>query len=203
MPPNKKTIVFIDGQNIYHLAKRAWAPRPAQGWSPYSFPSYDVEKLANVLVLSEPGRVLQGIRFYTGVPSALQNSLWHQFWTNKLRHMANRHIAIFKGRISATGQEKGVDVSLAIDLIKLTYEKSYDVAIVVSQDMDFGPAVKLAKEIAKNQHRQLEFYSAFPCEVSNHHSNQRGVPGTAWIHITKQIYDACYDPREYRPNMPI
>lgn len=167
MTTNKKTIVFLDGQNIYHLAKEAWAPRPMQGWSPYSFPSYDVEKLANVLVLGKPGRILQGIRFYTGVPNASQNSLWHQFWTNKLRHMANRHITIFKGRISAGGQEKGVDVSLAIDLIKLTYEKAYDVAILVSQDMDFGPAVKLAKEIAQNQHRQLEFDSAFPCEISN------------------------------------
>ena len=131
MTPNKKAIVFLDGQNIYHLAKRSWAMFPAQGWSPYSFPSYDVEKLANVLVLAQPNRVLQGIRFYTGVPSASRNIFWHQFWTNKLRHMANRHITIFKGRISATGQEKGVDVSLAIDLMKLTYEKAYDVAILV------------------------------------------------------------------------
>lgn len=199
--PNKHVIVFMDAQNIYHLAREAWAPKPAQGWSPYSFPSYDVERLANLLVLTKPDRVLQGIRFYTGVPSVQQNAFWHDFWTNKLRHLANRHVYIYKGRINPTGQEKGVDVSIAIDLIKLTYEKAYEVAIIASQDWDFGPAIKLAKEIAKNQHRTLEFESAFPFDATSQ-TNDRGVPGTEWKHITKQMYDACYDTREYRTNPP-
>ena len=42
-----RTIVLIDGQNLYHLARRAWASGPS---SPYAWPSYDVEKLASLLV---------------------------------------------------------------------------------------------------------------------------------------------------------
>jgi len=41
------------------------------------------------------------------------------------------------------GQEKGVDVSIAIDLIRLTHENAYDLGIIVSQDWDFGPAIEI------------------------------------------------------------
>lgn len=93
------------------------------------------------------------------------------------------------------GQEKGVDVSLSLDLVRATYEQQYDVAILVSQDSDFGPAVKLAKEIARFQNRSPIFESAFPIIPGR---SRRGVPGTTWVPITQQTYDACYDPRDYR-----
>lgn len=198
--PDVNVIVFMDGQNVYHLAREAWAPRPPQGWSSYSFPSYDVEKLSNVLVDRSPSRTLKQIRLYTGVPDTKQSPLWHGFWSNKLRYLGSRGIHIYRGRINPSGQEKGVDVSLAIDLIQLTYEKAYDAAIIVSQDWDFGPAVKLAKEIAKDQQRSLVFESAFPCEITQYPLDRppRGVPGTTWSYIDKPTYDACYDAREYR-----
>lgn len=206
---DKRIMIFMDGQNIYHLAKKAWAPVPPDGWSPYSFPSYDVEKLAKELVLRQSQCVLSGIRFYTGVPDASYSDFWHDFWTNKLRYLASRRIELYRGRINPNGQEKGVDVSLAIDLIKLTYEQAYDTAIIVSQDQDFGPAVKLAKEIAHGQGRMVQFISAFPFEetrinpaTGRNVTNRRGIPGCAWVHITKTMYDACYDSREYRSNPP-
>ena len=72
------------------------------------------------------------------------------------------------GRVNAGGQEKGVDVSLALDLVRATYERQYEVAIIVSQDWDFGPAVRLAKEIAKAQDRRLVFESRFPLGPGSH-----------------------------------
>lgn len=193
-----KTIVFFDGQNLYHLAKEMWAPRPQVGGSPYGYPSYDVEKLADALVKLDGQRILAEIRFYTGVPDPHEDYFWHGFWNNKLRYLASRGIHVYRGRINPGGQEKGVDVSLAIDLIRLTYEQKYDAAIIVSQDWDFGPAVALAKLIAKDQKRYLRFFSAFPYE-SNPTRARRGIPGTAWIHIDKKLYDSCYDPSDYRP----
>lgn len=197
MPDPLRTVVLIDGQNLYHLAKDAWAPDPAKGPSPYSWPSYDVEKLAQWLVSRKPNRVLSGIRFYTGVPNPRigdKERMWHGFWTNKLRGMTNRGIHVYRGRINPGGQEKGVDVSLAIDLIRLTYERAYDVAVIVSQDWDFGPAVLLAKKIATEQGRLVGVESAFP----RLDPKQRGVPGTEWTFIDKATYDACRDPRDYR-----
>ncbi len=44
-----RTLVLIDGQNLYHLAKTAWGPGGSYDW-----PSYDVDKLARALVRLQP-----------------------------------------------------------------------------------------------------------------------------------------------------
>ena len=194
-----RTIVFFDGQNLYHGAKDAWRPQPPIGFSIYSWPSYDVEKLAATLVSRVPEYRLTQIRFYTGVPdpNAGDNERsWHRFWTNKLRYLSNRGVEVYKGRVNPNGQEKGVDVSIAVDLIRLTYEQLYEVAIIVSQDWDFGPAVRLAKQIAQKQSQNLVFESAF-C-VGPGTKSYRGIPGTTWVKIDQAMYYACYDPRDYR-----
>ena len=192
-----RTLVLIDGQNLYHLARRAWAFGPN---SPYTWPSYDVEKLAHTLASRGPNRSLSEVRFYTGVPDRIARTArkdWHGFWVNKLRYLGSQGIYVYRGKINIGGQEKGVDVSLALDLVQATYEQRYEVAIIVSQDNDFGPAVRLAKEIAQGQNRQLTYESAFPFEPGR--SSRRGVPGTTWVHIDKATYDSCLDPTDYRP----
>lgn len=194
-----RAVVFFDGQNLYRGAKDAWRPQPAIGSSRYSWPSYDVEKLAETLVSTGPERILTQIRFYTGVPDLSldpKECHWHFFWTNKLRYLKSRGVVTYRGRINASGQEKGVDVRLAIDLVRLTYEEKYEVAIIVSQDWDFGPAIRLAKQIATEQERRLVFESSFPLGPGS--ESDRGVPGTIWKPIDQATYDACFDPREYR-----
>ena len=79
------------------------------------------------------------------------------------------------GSVNAGGQEKGVDVSLDLDLVSATYDQTYDAVIIVSQDSDFGPAVGLAKRIAVSQNRRLQFESAFPFHQGR--VSRRGVPG--------------------------
>ena len=190
-------MVFLDGQNLYHLAKEAWLADPSDRSSPYAWPSYDVEKLANALTSASRGRVLTEVRFYTGVPDRHTRRFWHDFWLNKLRYLTRRGTYVYQGKVNSGGQEKGVDVSLALDLVQATHERRYDVAIIVSQDSDFGPAVSLAKQIAESQNRTLTFESAFP--VGPGSRSRRGVPGTNWVHIDRATYDACRDYRNYRP----
>ena len=152
--------------------------------------------MANALVSRDPQRVIKQIRFYTGVPDSTVDQVWHKFWTNKLRFLKSQSVEIYKGRINYYGKEKGVDVRIAIDLIRLTYEQEYEVAMIISQDGDFGPAVRLAKEIAENQGRQLTFESCFPVGPGTIY--KRGVPGTTYIQIDQATYDDCFDPRDYR-----
>jgi hypothetical protein len=153
-----------------------------------------------MLVERQAGRTLSSIRFYTGVPDPTvgeKEEFWHGFWSNKLRYLRSRGVYTYHGRVSRAGQEKGVDVSIAIDLIHLTYTRAYEVAVIISQDWDLGPAVRLAKIIARDQRRALGFESAFPESISRMH--QRGIPGTTWVPISQAMYDTCYDPRDYRP----
>ena len=192
-----RTVVLVDGQTLYHLARRAWSVGPS---FPYAWPSYDVEKLARALVFKAPGRTLAEIRFYTGVPDPSHGSaqsFWHDFWSNKIRYLRGKGVYVYRGRVSTGGQEKGVDVSLALDLVRATYERRYEAAIIVSQDWDFGPAVRLAKMIAQAQGRRLVYESSFPVGPGSH--SRRGVPGTTWVPIDQVTYDACQDPRDYRP----
>ena len=191
-----RTIVFIDGQNLYHLAKNAWHSDSSRTRSPYTWPSYDVEKLALALVAQTPGRKLAEIRFYTGVPTRKANSFWYEFWNNKLSNLRRRDVYVYRGSVGIGGQEKGVDVSLAIDLVQATHEARYECAIIVSQDKDFGPAVRLAKRIATEQGRKLIFESSYP--VGPGSSSDRGVPGTIRVPIDKATYDTCHDPTDYR-----
>ena len=81
---------------------------------------------------------------------------------------------VYRGRVNAGGQEKGVDVSWALDLVRATYDRQYEAAIIVSQDWDFGPAVRLAKEVAQAQGRRLVFESC--CPVGPGSLLLRGVP---------------------------
>ena len=194
-----RTIVLIDGQNLYHLAKKAWSDDSASHSSPYVWPSYDVVKLARSLVNRLPGRILAETRFYTGVPNpvaGITQKFWHGFWTSKLRDMKSKGVYVYRGRINAGGQEKGVDVSLALDLIRATYEKRFEAAIIVSRDSDFGPAVRMSKDIARMQNRKLRFESSFPIESGS--SSVRGIPGTVWVPIDKATYDACLDLTDFR-----
>ena len=188
-----KVLVSVDAQNLYRLAKDAYGP------GPYHWPSYDVVKLAQALTDMVSGRSLTEIRFYTGVPTKSQHAFWNEFWNNKLRHLGRQGVHVYRGRLNYYGQrvlEKGVDVRMAVDLVKATYEQRYDVAIIVSQDEDLVPAVELAREVARGQGRTIELESVFPRVPGK---RPFGIDKTTWMPIDKATYDACLDLSNYRP----
>ena len=189
-----RTLVLIDGQHLYHSARRAWGSRSQRDHWRYRNPDYDVGLLADALTSMEPGRSLSEIRFYTGVPGAQSRGRmksWRDFWLTKLRRMRRQGIHTYRGSINRGGQEKGVDVSIAIDLVQATHEQRYDVAIIVSQDSDFGPAVRLARQIAESQGRNVEIESAYPFNPLE--KRQRGIPGTTWCPIAQSTYLRCLE----------
>lgn len=48
-----------------------------------------------------------------------------------------------------TQKEKGIDVWIAIDMVKEAVNNNIDCAILISGDADFAPAFNLIKEIGK------------------------------------------------------
>ena len=99
--------------------------------------------------------------------------------------------------VTLVGQEKGVDVRIALDIVRFALEKKYDVALIFSQDQDLSEAVQDVKKIAQLQNRWLKVACAFP--VSPTIPKTRGINGTEWIRIDRALYDACLDPNDYRP----
>lgn len=202
-PAQKRAIVFIDGQNLFHSAKEAFG---------YPFPNYDVKKLA-AEVCARKGWQLQQVRFYTGFPDASDNPFWNHFWTAKLAQMGREGVHVFSrplryrnqsvvlsdGTTSTilVGQEKGIDVRLALDVISLAWQGDYDVACIFSQDQDLSEVADEIRDISRISSRWIHIASAFPFSPASR--NKRGINSTDWIKLDRALYDICIDPRDYRP----
>ena len=62
-----RTAAFIDGQNLYHLARNAWSRNPSDQ---YGWPSYDVVRLAKKIARTQ-GRQLafaSAFPYHPGMP---------------------------------------------------------------------------------------------------------------------------------------
>jgi len=202
-PEVKRATAFIDGQNLFYSAKKAFG---------YHFPNYDPRALAEA-VCSCNGWKLQDVRFYTGVPNVEDDAPKNAFWTAKLLHMQRIGVRVFKRALRyrnktvrlpdgsshtvLVGQEKGVDVRIALDTIQAAYQKDADVLVIFSQDQDLSEAADEVRKIAKSQGRWLKIACAFP--VSPTSENRRGINKTDWFGIDRTTYDACIDTRDYRP----
>ena len=51
------------------------------------------------------------------------------------------------------GEEKGIDVRIALDVIRLAHRREYDVAVVLSQDQDLAEVAEEIRVIAREQDR--------------------------------------------------
>jgi uncharacterized LabA/DUF88 family protein len=205
-PSIKRTFSFFDGQNLFHAAKDAFG---------YSFPNYAPWLLAKA-VCDHEGFRLDKTFFYTGIPSRLDNPSWHEFWVKKLAVMGTRGVKVFRrelryrnrsvrlpdGRETTipVGEEKGVDIRIALDIVSFAREGAFDVAVVFSQDNDLSEVADEVRKIARSQDRWLKIVSAFP--ISPTTTNFRGINKTDWIKIDRALYDSCIDPIDYRPKKP-
>ena len=203
---SRRVVRFVDGQNLFYAAKNAFGHR---------HPKYDVRALSAGLCADQDWRLDQ-TRFYTGVPDSADNAFWNHFWTAKLAQMGREGLHVFSrplryrnqtvrlpdGQVHTflVGQEKGVDVRLALDIVALAYENVLDVALVLSQDQDLSEVAQEIRKIANSQKRWIKMACAFPSSPAS--TNRRGINGADWIRIDRARYDRCLDTRDYRPKMP-
>lgn len=201
-PKKKRAVVFFDGQCLFMAIKEAFG---------YIYPNYNVKALAEKICLMK-GWALTQVRFYTGIPDAQDDPFWNRFWINKLTYMGqiginifsrtlryhNRSVKLPNGKTCSflIGQEKGIDVRIALDVIRLAHQNIYDIALVFSQDQDLSEVADELRIIAAEQKRWINISSAFP--VSPTYKNNRGINKTDWIRIDRIIYDSYLDPKDYR-----
>ena len=151
-PSIKRAVAFIDGQNLYHHARAAFN---------CTHPNYDVMALAKAICDAQ-GWYLKRVNFYTGVPEPTDDAYWHKFWSKKLLSITRGGSKIFSRRLRCrektvtidgtrhtftVGEEKGIDVRIALDAVSATLSNDLDVAIIFSQDQDMSEVVD---EIEKN-----------------------------------------------------
>lgn len=205
-PARKQAVAFIDGQNLFHAAKEAFG---------YSFPNFDAGKLA-AAVCRQQGWDLGEVRFYTGFPDATDNPFWNHFWVAKLAQMGRDNVTVFSRKLRyrnqtinipglgthsfLVGQEKGIDVRIALDVLDFVWKEFCDVVLVFSQDQDLTEVADSIRKMAREQHRWIKIACAYPHSPTSR--NTRGINSTDWIKIDRATYDSCLDPRDYRPKRP-
>ena len=99
-----------------------------------------------------------------------------------------------------SGEEKGIDVRIALDIIRMAHREEYDVGLVLSQDQDLSEVAEEIRAIAREQDRWIKIACAFPSSPTSR--NRRGIDKTDWIRIDRATYDACLDRRDYRRGPP-
>ena len=153
----------------------------------------------------------------TGVPDLQDNPKGHYFWRNKLAGLGRQGIKVYSRSLvyrnqtiklpdgtqhtSLVASEKGIDIRLALDIIRMGLDGDYDVALVFSQDQDLSEVADEIRDIAKVQGRWIKIASAFPASPA--YRNRRGIDKTDWLPIDRATYDSCLDPSDYRPRSKI
>ncbi len=202
-PALKRAVAFIDGQNLFFAAREAFG---------YTYPNYDVLALAENVCAAKAWDLTKTC-FYTGIPDQADSPFWNHFWAGKFRTMSRQGVQVFGRSLRyrnrtvrlpdgtkysfLTAEEKGIDVRIAIDIITMTHRNELDVAIVFSQDQDLSELCEEIRLIARDQNRWIKIACAFPDSPAQR--NRRGIAKSDWIRVDRSTYDACLDPRDYRP----
>jgi len=143
MTIKERVCIFIDGSNLYNSLKELNSYR------------VDFQKLINVLVKE---RKLIFVFYYNASLDITMDSkrYWkQQKFFDELRKIPLFNVILckmrkFKDKNKVINYEvKGDDVHLTVDLISGAYEDIYDIAIIVSGDEDFVPAIDKIKSLGK------------------------------------------------------
>lgn len=150
-----RVAVFIDYQNMYYGARRAFggprADSPIVG-------QIDPAALARLLIrvgrVVDPARVLCATNVYRGEPGRLSHRKVRAAFAGQTRQWRFDSSLTVKttplryrrddqsGRKAWRAEEKGIDVLLAVDVVRGAYLDEFDTAVVASADTDLLPALE-------------------------------------------------------------
>ncbi len=145
-----KAFVFIDGSNFYFKLKVLTSRLKGD----YSLLDFNFQEFARWLVW--PADLVE-TRYYLGVinkkggdKKSIEMFLNQQILFTNLKKQG---IRLVFGKLirhpDKTFHEKGVDVRIAVDMIKYARKNKYDLAYLVSSDTDLVPAIKEVQSIGK------------------------------------------------------
>ena len=140
--------LFIDAQNMYHCARKAFFDDDDH----YCCGQFNPIALANLIVSRAPQgfeRVLHEVRMYTGRPDSTkqpipyganmrQSAAWER-WGARVIARTLRYPMDWP---DSRAEEKGIDVALAIDYVAGAIDGVFDMGIICSTDTDLRPPLE-------------------------------------------------------------
>lgn len=137
---DERVAIFIDGANLLHALSQ-------------DFDRIDIDFPSLVTKLVDERRLVRTY-YYTALPGQELDPERYKRQQKFLDALERKpYFTVVLGRLErrATGYvEKGVDISLAVDMLDLAYNDVYDTAILLSGDGDFARAVEVVKRLGKH-----------------------------------------------------
>lgn len=141
--------VFIDGSNFYFKLKRLSQDIPGASLSAFDFRAF-------AQWLTHPGK-LTGVRYYIGAVKQGSDEKSQRLYADQqrlFRRLQRQDVELILGHLirhpDKSFHEKGVDVRLAVEMIRLAREDLYDQAFLISSDTDLVPAVEEVQRLGKS-----------------------------------------------------
>ncbi len=140
----KKILVQFDGSNFYNKVKKI-LPQ-------IDLTNFDYHGLAKLLVKSDG---LQAIYYVGEIRQYAGNKKSEILYSNQQKlftHLRNQNIEIKLGYLLMSDgkfHEKGVDVQIAVDIVRGAIKNEYDKFYLISSDTDLLPAINTAKDEGK------------------------------------------------------
>lgn len=140
----RKTLVQFDGSNFYNKMKRT-VPQIHLTSFPYNT---FIQKLTSNITFSATYYVGE-IKKY---PGNKKSQLLYSHQQALFRNLRKQNIMVKLGYLLKHGfvyQEKGVDVQIAVDIVRGAIKNEYDTIYVISSDTDLLPAILTARSESK------------------------------------------------------
>jgi uncharacterized LabA/DUF88 family protein len=144
--------VFVDYQNAHLSAHNHWCPPGAQAHECLVDPLKLAER---VISKRAPGGILKQVRVYRGRPDPRHQPDAARFSDRATAQWEkDTRVSVFRRPLrypegwgtDATAEparEKGIDVQIAVDMVRMAIASEYEVGILFSRDGDLLPALEL------------------------------------------------------------
>lgn len=205
----EKLIVFVDYQNAYRSAREAFFNDLADH---HTVGQFNPLRLGELLVKQNNATRADGgtselyqVRMYCGLPDSekdpkgngarlRQIQIWGRIPGVQVVYRPLRYPA---GSPPVPAQEKGVDVHLAVDVMRMALQGEYQTGIIFSRDTDLRPVIESMLDLY-SQIRVRCSVAAWQPEVGPRRSLQ--VPNRRiWCdYITSQQFRTIEDLTDYR-----
>lgn len=162
---------YIDGYNLYHAIDDLCIERSQDGQiiarhDKQFLKWLDLKKLALRYVKTEQGQELSNIYYFSALATHISESKVKRHKTY-ISALNQRGVSFVEGQFKYVGQkwikrddgmfmqkesyeEKESDVNIAIHIVKDAICKLVDKAIIITNDSDIAPAIRMAKQLNPN-----------------------------------------------------
>lgn len=146
----RRAFIFIDGGNFYFKLKELASKLSGK----HSLLDFEFKKFSEWL--TQPNKLTEVCYYLGAVSRRKDDNKSEELYASQqrlLRKLQKQNINVKLGQLirhpDKTYHEKGVDVRLAVEMIRFAREDKYDIAYLVSSDTDLVAAVEEVQSIGK------------------------------------------------------